>query len=128
MAFTDAEKAQIRRYLGAPLMYQDQFSDITSRIGQLEVVPANETATKALLVKIAAVETQLETAPRRLKMTSVGGGDVVFAGPQEIAGLNDHGLRLCAQLASMMDLIGLGYPLAGNPFSMGGGSSDMQIA
>lgn len=56
MAFTDAQKISIRRFLGYPLGYYQYNTPLESMIDKVGVVPAEQAAVESILVELAAVD------------------------------------------------------------------------
>ncbi len=56
MAFTDAQKISIRRYLGYPLGYYQYNTPLESMIDKVGVVPAEQSAVESILAELAAVD------------------------------------------------------------------------
>jgi hypothetical protein len=98
-AFTDAEKASIRRYLGFSeafhqinTMLESMMDDLASRS------PAAQTQVIAILGQLAAVDAKLQHAAL-INLNFVSGDGAVFQGPAQIDALQDYGRTLVQHLA-----------------------------
>lgn len=114
MAFTEAEKVQIRRFLGIPAGYRDLHIDIEGRIQLLEQEINLETAAKALIVEIQTVRDAIGANAnflKRMQVESVDRGGVKLRGWEEVRIVRAEGRRLVLDLVTMMDLHAWGFPL-----------------
>jgi hypothetical protein len=125
MAFTGAEKAAIRQYLGV----SELFRDVDSRLeGQFDTVgtirPDAEARVRALLTRLAAIDTRIE-------VILDGGVDIVKADDAEfdpekaIALLQNTGRSYIAQVAIVFeyevtrDYYGAPAGFGGGPIALG---------
>lgn len=121
MAFTAAEKARIRRYLG----FSQGFHDVDTRLeGQLttlpETYPEAEDQVREILGKLAKIDAKLQTAALgNLNVTELG--DIKFLGPDQLTALEDWGRRLINQLAITFNIDMSDQPDYFGATSSGGG-------
>jgi hypothetical protein len=116
VAFTDTEKATIRRYLG----FSELFRDVDTRLeGQLDSLSAEaEALVRATLVQLAAIDAKIHTAALE-NLDLQRAEDVTFLGPEQLIALKDYGRSLINRIAvtfevePMRDYYGAG--------AMGGG-------
>ncbi len=107
MAFTDEERAKIRRAMG----YWDIASGYYHRLeGKLSQVGSDaEGFVRGWLAEIDTIDTQLASARAcRIKAKKVE--DIVVAGQDEIEALYREGNRLCRQIGITLGLRVLHYP------------------
>jgi hypothetical protein len=96
MALTLTQAAQVRHFLGIP----DGLEVWVSFEAQLAATSAeNLVIVIDLLAKLAAIDTQLASAPSRLKAIKVG--SITLSQFGEIEGLRAEGRRLASRLASV---------------------------
>ena len=112
MALSDAQKAQVRRYLGYPDGYRYIYTELENAMTALS--SEGETLVTDILTKLASIETKLTSAWDHQKVTRVE--DVYFSGAGEVQSLRHEGRRLVADLASLLAVT----PLR-TPFSSGSG-------
>ena len=111
MAFTDAEKARIRRYLG----FSQGFHDVDTRLeGQLDTLPSTwpeaETQVRDILTQLIAVDRKLQGAALgNMNFTEIV-GEVKFLGPDQLDALREHGRTLIQQLAITFNIEMSGQP------------------
>lgn len=100
MAFTLAEKARIRRYLG----FSQGFHDIDTRLeGQLDTLPLTypeaETQVRDILVALDAIDRKLQSAALgNMNFTEIV-GELKFLGPAQLDALWQQGRTLIQRLA-----------------------------
>jgi len=119
MALTDAQKAEIRMFLGWTPRYGQVDDALTRALSAIETFPADESLiTNAigddppgLLVSIKDVDAKLVNAHGRLKADNVGSIQLNRA---ELRQLRSEGKRLVGRLAGI-----LGVEVRGDPFSSG---------
>ena len=104
--FTDAEKAQIRRYMGgspvgASLGPDQQLEAAIASVEALGDGGASETFAKDLLTQLAALETQITAALQNAEAASVDQVRVDFLRAR--AGLRAEGRRLSLDLANILN-------------------------
>ena len=108
MAFTDTEKADIRKYLG----WQARFAQFDSALERAfsaiggGAFPAEEQQARDLVTKIKGIETEIDTAHSRFKADKVG---PIALNRNEIRQLVDRGESYIGQLARCM-----GVPVKGH--------------
>jgi hypothetical protein len=113
MALTDAQKAQVRRYLGYPDVNRASYPDLE---GALDALSAEgETFVGELLTSLASVQTKLASAWDRQKVHRAE--EVTLAGHDEILALRAEGYRLARDLGVALDV----KPRR-NPFASGSGT------
>lgn len=117
MAFTDAQKAQIRRYLGFPDVFRYANTRLESAMdvvgGRAEV----QAQVEADLAAITAVEAKLTEALTSAGIKKVDEVEFFEAGQRKA--LRDEGRRMCSRLS-----ITMGVPLAADAFGDGGYTGD----
>lgn len=117
MAFMDAQKAQIRRYLGFPDVFRYANTRLESAMdvvgGRAEVQAQVETD----LAAIAAVESKLTEALTSAGIKKVDEVEFFEAGQRKA--LRDEGRRMCGRLS-----ITMGVPLAADAFGDTGYTGD----
>lgn len=113
MAFTDSQKADIRRFLG----YTDRSQGYYSLLeGVMTVVSADaEAKVGTILTDLGTIETTLRESWGRQKVKRVE--DIYLAGIDEIKALRSEGNRLARHIASI-----LGVQVRVYPFFSGGSS------
>ena len=114
MAFTDKEKADIRRALGWPARFHQHDSRLEQAMCALEQLPDHEDQIRELLECVAACREALKCAWPRLKATEVGTIKMKTL-HEELAGLRWEGRRLVGEISSI-----LGVPRGSDAFGGGG--------
>lgn len=114
MAFTDAEKSAIRKYLGWQARFA-QFDSALERafaaIGGNPDFAEEENTARALLVKIQGIEAEIDAAHGRFKADKVGS---IELNRREILQLVDRGESYIGQLARCMGVPVKGRALRGD--------------
>lgn len=111
MAFTETEKARIRRYLG----FSQGFHDVDTRLeGQLDTLPLTwpeaETQVRDILAMLDAVDRKLQGAALgNLNFTEIV-GEIKFLGPEQLNALRGHGRTLIQRLAITFNIEMSGQP------------------
>jgi hypothetical protein len=104
MAFTNAEKTRLRRYLGFSELYRQVETRLES---QLDALPTNnpdaETQVRALLAKVDAVDTKIQSAGLE-NLDAAKVKDVVLLGAEQLRALRAQGRMLIRQIAITFDL------------------------
>lgn len=114
MAFTDAEKTEIKRFLGIPPVYNDMSIDIRSRIEKAESDATVETAVRTAIEDAANIEEQLRLIVPTLLVKAV---DSLTMGHMDgVNALRSEGRRVCSHLAALLDLDALGFPVGAGVF------------
>lgn len=115
MALTDAQRTQVRRYLGVSLIVRDaawvEADTVLDTLDGLSDGGATEDHVVALLDALALIETQM-TESRDLAMSRDAGGGVSVDYGRRIAVLGMEGRRLVGQLADVLQ-----YPPRRDVFS-----------
>lgn len=102
MAFTESEKARIRRYLG----FSQGFHDVDTRLeGQLGTLSPQEAEdqVREILVKLAAIDAKLQSAALN-NLDLVKAEDVTFLNELQIIALQNYGRTLINQLAIIFNI------------------------
>ena len=104
-AFTDTEKASIRRYLG----FSEAFHTINTRLEAMmddlaDRSPAAQTQVRATLALLAQVDDKLQNAALR-NLNFVSGDGAVFLGPAQIEALQDYGRTLVQRLSIPFEVV-----------------------
>ena len=109
MAFTDVEKAQIRRYLGYPDIYRDHTPWLESAMDVVGARTEVAAMVSADLVSLAIVETSLTST------LSSGGlkriDDIEFYEGSQVASISHAGRRLVGRIS-----VTLGIPICSDVF------------
>jgi hypothetical protein len=118
MAFTPAEKASIRVYLGRPKLFQNSNSQLELSIAAVEALSdsgATEALMRAALVNLASIEAQITALYPTLIASSIVGEMKVLPG-FAISFLKAEGTRTINQLCIPLGLDGpyasYFYPMA----------------
>lgn len=103
MAFTSAEKAQIRQVLG----YSALFYDLDPRLeGQMDSLPTRDADSAARisanLVKLTALDARMECALDNLDAAVAG--SMTLLGPAQLVALRAHGRMLIQQIAITLEV------------------------
>jgi len=101
MAFTDTEKADIRRALGWPARFHQHDSRLEHSMLALDSLPAHEDQVREILVCVADIRVRLKDSLKRLKANKVGSIEMKTL-TEEMAGLRWEGRRLTGELSSIM--------------------------
>lgn len=115
MAFTDAEKAQIRKWLGFPALFHYRDPRLESAIHAVEVLAdggATEEQIRGLLAKLAAVETAIDEVAECVGTVKVNGVEVDQARAQLLH--ERRGRRYVGQLSVAL---GFGGWVMRDPFA-----------
>lgn len=113
MALTDAQKTQVRRYLGFPDIYRASHQDLEGAWGALS--SDGETFVGSLLTQLAAVQTALQDAWSRQKVSKAE--EVTLTADGELRAMRMEGKRLALELGQVF-----GIAPKRDVFQAGGGS------
>ncbi len=103
MAFSEAEKVQIRRYLGGTLLYIDQNPRLESAISTVETLTATEDYIRDdLLVQLAAIDVDLTS--QHNKFIALSADEVKVDAVRAMYALRDEGWRVVGLLADAFGL------------------------
>lgn len=100
MALSDAQKAQIRRYLGFPDPGVDTFTELESAMNSL--TPEGEAIAVEILADLAAVQAQVDAARTRHGVERVE--DVWFSSADTAGALRADRDRLVADLSNLLGI------------------------
>lgn len=100
MALSDAQKAQIRRYLGFPDPGVDTFTELESAMNSLTA--AGEAIATELLTDLAAVQTQYDSVRSRAGVERVE--DVWFSSADTSGSLRVELRRLVDDLSNLLGI------------------------
>lgn len=100
MALTEAQKAQVRRYLGYPDVNRGSHHEIEGAFGSLSA--EGETIVTGLLTQLAAVQTALQDAWTRQKVSRAE--EVTLTADGELRAMRMEGKRLAADLGGVFGL------------------------
>lgn len=118
MAFTDAQKAKIRRYLGYPDVFRYANTRLESAIDVIGGRAEVQALVEADLTALDAVDTKLSSVA-----SSQGGlkriDDIEFYEGQAVSQIQSDGRRLVGRLS-----ITFGVPVQGDVFGSGGYTGD----
>lgn len=99
MALSSLERARVRMYLGYERGY-DLSSELESKLDALDT--DETTLVQGVLTKLAALDTQIDTATAAPTVLSVDQGDVVFRDTSALDELATQGRRLIARLVALL--------------------------
>jgi hypothetical protein len=101
MAFTDAEKVQIRRWMGGSFLFINIDQRLESAMTTVENLPdsaaTEDYITNTLLVQLAATDTQLQSL--RTKFLALDADEVKIDAVRAMGALRSEGRRYSQQLA-----------------------------
>lgn len=120
MALTDAQKAQVRRYLGFPDINREV--DLRLEGAMLALHAEGEDLAVDLLAKLADIETRVTNALGDLRLKRVE--DIEFQGAAQIQGLWSVGNRYAMDLSVLLDIRPRRMPFStgrGGPHVLGRG-------
>jgi hypothetical protein len=100
MALSAAERASVRYYLGWPSRFYQTDSALEQAMAAVDNDPDAVALVQAQLTRCADVDTKLEGADTRQKLTRAE--DITFAGPVEIAMLRQQGRQAVGRLAAVL--------------------------
>lgn len=133
MAFTGAEQATIREYMGWGARFAQEDTALERAMASLGggAFPDEETKTRAHLAELARIDAAITACEARFKADKVGSIELA---PRELKQLRSRGTERLGRLARQ-----LGVEVRGNPFEptlptfrtgytgpTGGGNSQMQ--
>lgn len=102
--FTDAQKAQIRQYLGFSELFHDIDARLEGMMNQLgSRAPEAVSRVIANLQRIADIDARLDCALDNLNITKAE--DVEFSGEPQLDALRNQGRMLIQQIAIVFELI-----------------------
>ena len=114
MALTDAQRAEVRRFLGYPDASAGLYSQLEGRMTAISA--AGEATVVAVLTDLATLETKLKAIWSTAHVTRAE--EVELASPSGMAALRQEGRRLCWALGQI-----LGSSVERTPFDTGSGSA-----
>lgn len=100
MAFSEAEKASIRKYLGWTARYHQTDSRLEQAMYGVGDLADTVTLVQGLLTKLDGIETSIAACYGRLKAAKVGA--IELPGMGELAALRSEGARFSGQLAATL--------------------------
>jgi hypothetical protein len=101
MAFTETQRATIRRYLGWPALFRQISNSLEQAMSTISAFPETQVLIEQDLASCADMEIRIVDAYERLKAKSMGQG-VELPGPDEIGMLRNEGRRYTAHIASTL--------------------------
>jgi len=130
MAFTGAEKATIREYMGWSARFAQYDTALERAMSAIETMPDDEAKARTHLVELARIDAAIQACEARFKATKVGS---IVLSESELSRLRSRGAERLGRLATL-----LGCEVRDNPFSpdlprwragfggpIGGGNSQM---
>lgn len=117
MAFSEAQKAQIRRYLGYPDVFRYANTRLESALDVVGGRPDTQALIESDLTALAVIETQLTNAVASGGIKKVD--EIEFFEIGQTSKIRSDGRRICGRLS-----ITLGVPLAGDAFGEQGYGGD----
>jgi len=112
MALSDAQRADVRLYLGWPARFLQTDSALELAMRALETTPESEALVTSLLASLADVDVKLEAAHARLKAAKVGSIELNGA---ELVQLRGEGRRFAGRLAALLGVEIRVDVFSGNP-------------
>lgn len=112
MALTDAQKADIRWYLGYSARFYQSFSRLEQAMSALENDPDAETLVLAAIDSVKLIDTKLVEVHDRLKAVQVC--DIKLGHKKELCALRGEGRRFVGRIAAT-----LGVPVMHDVFGSG---------
>lgn len=97
MAFTEAQRVEVRRYLGWPSRYFQVDTRLETGMNSVEMHAETKASVEATLAALAVVEAAVTAAYPRLRAKQVG--SIALPGGGEIGMLRSEGRRLTHVLA-----------------------------
>jgi len=101
VAFTETEKADIRRALGWPARFHQHDSRLEHAMLAMATLPDHETQVRELLVCVADCRTALKDSWKYLKASKVDSIQMNTLG-EHIVGLRFEGRRLTGELSAIL--------------------------
>jgi hypothetical protein len=102
MALIEAQKVQVRKYLGYPSLYSNSFFALNSA---LDVISAElQTEVEAILASLVIVESKLAGTLTTAGLSSVGQGDPEWYEGAKLKEIRAEGRRFCARLSSLLGI------------------------
>ena len=118
MAFTDTQKAQIRRYLGYPDVFRYANTRLESAIDVIGARSEVQAMVESDLAALAAIETKLSgTVVNSAGVKRVD--EIEFFQSQALKDIRSEGRRICGRMS-----VTFGVPLASDVFGSGGYAGD----
>lgn len=114
MALTDAQRAEVRRFLGYPDSSLGEYSVLEGRMDAISA--AGEAIVVAVLTDLATLETKLRAVWSTAHVTRAE--EVGLAAPAGLAALRQEARRLCYSLGQS-----LGVSVERTPFDSAGGNA-----
>jgi hypothetical protein len=110
MAYTEANRVQIRKYLGAGSVYLQLFPKLenaitaTQSIADGGVRPDNSTETEVLsyVTKLQTIEVRLEELQIQMAVTQAGKDEVTLNNAQGVSLLRKEGRRMVGVISRML--------------------------
>lgn len=100
MALTEAQRVQVRLYLGWSARYRQMDSRLEQSMYAVDALPDTLTVVTGLLTSLADIDTRLTAAYGRLRAAAIG--DITLPGDRELLALRSEGRRLSGRLASTL--------------------------
>ena len=117
MAFTEAQKVQIRKYLGYPDLFRSANTRLESAIEVVGGRPETQAEVESILAKLAALQERIDGQLATAGIKQVD--EIEFFENASLLGLLSHGRMLCGNLSTLF-----GIPIASDPFGSGGYAGD----
>ena len=113
MALSDAQRAQVRKYLGWPARWWQTTSQLEQAMNALDQAAAELAEVLTMLTELAAHDARITACYGRLKAMKVG--SIELTGHGEILALRSEGRRLSGRLSAK-----LGVPIIQDAWGSGG--------
>ena len=120
MAFTEAQRATIRLYLGWPARFRSTHNELEQAMTAVGEVAEDSANLLAILPKIAAIDTRLASAMGGSKVDQAG--SIILKADNGTSILRREGRRLVRQLSAILacpagsDFFGTGRGVMGNNY------------
>lgn len=102
MAFTGAQRAQIRLFLGWPARYFQEESALEQSMNGVENEVDTYNEIVVILARIADIDSKVTSCYTRMKALKVGG--IGLTGQLELGALRSEGMRVTSHLASILGI------------------------
>lgn len=102
MAFTEAQRVQIRLFLGWPARYFQEESALEQSMNGIENEPDTVASVVVILARIADIDAKVTACYTRIKALKVGG--IGLTGQLELGALRSEGMRVTSHLASTLGI------------------------
>lgn len=107
MAFSESDKVEIRKYMGAGSLYKQLFPKLENAIiavqsvadGGSQVDSSTENSIKSYLTKLATIELKLEALQCQVQVVEAGADEIKLNVAQGVSLLRSEGRRMIAAIS-----------------------------